>query len=138
LFASTDRTDTDFTGKLVDVHPDGYAQILLEGVIRGRHWKSFQSESLLTPGKIYDFYVDLWSTSNVFKKGHRIRIEVSSSDFPKYDRNPNTGHKSGEDAEPLVARQTIYHDAEHPSHLVLPIIAAGSKPCENSATTASQ
>jgi uncharacterized protein len=138
LFASTDRTDTDFNGKLVDVHPDGYAQILLEGVIRGRHWKSFQSESLLTPGKVYDFYVDLWSTSNVFKKGHRIRIEVSSSDFPKYDRNPNTGHKSGEDAEQLVARQTIYHDAEHPSHLVLPIIAAGSKPCENGVTTASQ
>lgn len=137
LFASTDRTDTDFTGKLVDVHPDGYAQILLEGIIRGRHWKSFRSEDLLTPGEIYDFYVDLWSTSNVFRKGHRIRIDVSSSNFPKYDRNPNTGHKFGEDAELLVAHQTIYHDAAHPSHVVLPIIPAGSKPCLNSATTAS-
>ncbi|HXN21698.1 MAG TPA: CocE/NonD family hydrolase [Candidatus Dormibacteraeota bacterium] len=137
LFASTDRTDTDFTGKLVDVYPDGNAQILLEGVIRGRHWKSFQSEDLLTPGKIYDFYVDLWSTSNVFQKGHRIRIDVSSSNFPKYDRNPNTGHKFGEDAELLVAHQTIYHDAAHPSHVVLPIIPAGSKPCDDSARTAS-
>jgi putative CocE/NonD family hydrolase len=134
LFASTDRTDTDFTGKLVDVYPDGYAQILLEGVIRGRHRNSFRWEELLKPGKIYDFYVDLWSTSNVFKKGHRIRIEVSSSNFPKYDRNPNTGHKFGEDAEILVAHQTIYHDAEHPSHVVLPIIPLGSKPCAGRVT----
>jgi uncharacterized protein len=132
LFASTDRTDTDFTGKLVDVYPEGNAQILLEGVIRGRHWKSFQSEDLLTPGKIYDFYVDLWSTSNVFRKGHRIRIDVSSSNFPKYDRNPNTGHKFGEDAELLVAHQTIYHDAAHRSHVVLPITSVGSKPCQDS------
>ena len=138
LFASTDRTDTDFTGKLVDVGPDGYAQILVEGIIRGRHWKSFQSEELLTPGKIYDFYIDLWSTSNVFKKGHRIRVEVSSSNFPKYDRNPNTGHKFGEDAELLVAHQTIYHNAEHPSRIVLPIIPIGSKPCEGNVTAASR
>jgi putative CocE/NonD family hydrolase len=136
LFASTDRTDTDFTGKLVDVHPDGYAQILVEGVIRGRYWKSYKEQNLLTPGSIYEFYIDLWSTSQVFKKGHQIRLEVSSSNFPKYDRNPNTGHKFGEDAELVVAHQKIYHDADHPSYLLLPIIPANSKPCEDTGTTA--
>lgn len=129
LFASTDRRDTDFTGKLVDVYPDGYAQILLEGIIRARHRKSFRSETLLKPGKIYDFYIDLWSTSEVFKKGHRIRVEVSSSNFPKYDRNPNTGHRFGQDTEMLVAHQTVYHNATHPSYLMLPIIPSGTKPC---------
>src|SRR5581483_1018066 len=120
LFASTDRTDTDFTGKLVDVHPDGYAQILLEGIIRGRHRATFRTEQLLIPEKIYDFYVDLWSTSNVFLKNHRIRIEVSSSDFPKYDKNPNTGHRFGEDAELEIAHQKVYHDGSTASFVLLP------------------
>ena len=135
LFGSTDRTDTDFTAKLVDVHPNEYAQILLEGVIRGRYWKSFKEQNLLTPGQIYEFYIDLWSTSNLFLKGHRIRIEISSSNFPKYDRNPNTGHKFGEDSEFMIAQQKVYHDAAHPSHILLPVIPAGSKPCQT--TTAS-
>jgi putative CocE/NonD family hydrolase len=138
LFASTDRTDTDFTGKLVDVHPNGYAQILLEGVIRGRHRKSFDTEELLTPHEIYEFYVDLWSTSNVYLKGHRLRIELSSSNFPKYDRNPNTGHKFGEDAELLAAHQKVYHDAAHSSYIALPIIPAGSRPCEGGSNSSSQ
>jgi putative CocE/NonD family hydrolase len=133
LFASTDRTDTDFNGKIVDVYPNGYAHILLEGVIRGRYWKTFKQQNLLTPDKVYEFYVDLWSTSNVFQKGHRIRIEVSSSNFPKYDANPNTGHKFGSDAETLVANQKIYHDKDHPSYVLLPVIPAGSKPCQNTA-----
>ncbi len=129
LFAATDRTDTDFTAKLVDVHPDGYAQILLEGIIRGRYWKTFGEQNLLVPGQIYDFYIDLWSTSNAFLKGHRIRLEISSSNFPKYNRNPNTGGKFGEDDELLIANQTVSHNSEHPSHLLLPVIPAGSKPC---------
>jgi hypothetical protein len=129
LFASTDRTDTDFTGKLVDVHPNGYAQILLEGVIRGRYRTTFTKEQLLTPNEVYEFYIDLWSTSNVFRKGHRIQLEVSSSNFPRYDRNPNTGHKFGEDAELMIANQTIYHDAVRPSRLILPVIPRGSQPC---------
>ena len=129
LFASTDRTDTDFTGKIVDVHPDGYAEILLEGIIRGRYWKSFKEQNLLTPDKVYEFYVDLWSTSNVFLKGHRIRIEVSSSNFPKYDRNPNTGHKFGEDSEILVARQKVFHQADQASYVSLPVIPSGSAAC---------
>jgi putative CocE/NonD family hydrolase len=138
LFASTDRTDTDFTGKLVDVYPSGYSKILLEGIIRGRHRKSFESEELLTPEKIYEFYVDLWSTSNTFLKGHRIRIEVSSSNFPKYDRNPNTGHKFGEDTEMVVAHQKVFHDANHASYVMLPLIPAGSKPCEGEVKRASR
>jgi putative CocE/NonD family hydrolase len=129
LFASTDRTDTDFTGKIVDVHPNGYAEILLEGVIRGRYWKSFKEQNLLTPDKVYEFYVDLWSTSNVFLKGHRIRIEVSSSNFPKYDRNPNTGHKFGEDSEILIAHQKVFHQAERASYVSLPVIPSGSAAC---------
>ncbi|HXN21703.1 MAG TPA: CocE/NonD family hydrolase [Candidatus Dormibacteraeota bacterium] len=133
LHAATDRTDTDFTGKIVDVSPSGYAQILQEGIIRGRYAKTFKEQNLLTPGKIYEFYVDLWSASNVFQKGHRIRLEVSSSNFPKYDPNPNTGHKFGEDTETLVATQKIYHDKDHPSHMLLPVIATGSKPCANTA-----
>jgi putative CocE/NonD family hydrolase len=136
LMASTDRTDTDFTGKLVDVYPNGYSKILLEGIIRGRHAESFRTEKLLTPNKIYDFYVDLWSTSNTFLKGHRIRLEVSSSNFPKYDRNPNTGHKFGEDAEFLIAHQTVYHEPSHASYLLLPVIPAGSKPCQTASAQA--
>ncbi len=130
LFASTDRTDTDFTGKIVDVDRAGYAKILLEGIIRGRYRQTFREQQLLVPQQINEFYIDLWSTSNVFRKGHRIRIEVSSSNFPKYDRNPNTGHRFGQDADLLVASQKIYHDRDHPSHVVLPVIPADSKPCE--------
>ena len=124
LYASTDACDTDFTGKLVDVWPSGYAEILLEGVLRARYRNSFSKPQLLTPGQTEKYLIDLWSTSNLFRKGHRIRIEISSSNFPKYDRNPNTGHAIGEDAELKVARQTVYHDAGHPSHIVLPLIPA--------------
>src|SRR6185503_20754171 len=92
LYAATDATDTDFNGKLVDVWPNGYAEILLEGVIRARYRESFQRAKPVTPGKVEKYLIDLWSTSNRFRKGHQIRIEISSSNFPKYDRNPNTGH----------------------------------------------
>jgi len=133
LFASTDRTDTDFNGKIVDVYPEGYARILQEGVIRGRYWKTFKQQNLLTPGTVYEFYVDLWSTSNVFQKDHRIRIEITSSSFPKYDRNPNTGHKFGEDLDTVVAHQQVYHDKNHSSYVLLPLIPSESKPCEGTA-----
>jgi uncharacterized protein len=130
LFAATDRTDTDFTGKLIDVDPDGYARILLEGIIRGRFNKSFREQNLLTQHQVTEFYIDLWSTSNLFRKGHRIRIEVSSSNFPKYDRNPNTGHAFGADAEMVPAHQQVFHDRRYPSHVILPVIPAGSGPCQ--------
>ena len=122
LFASTDARDTDFTAKLVDVDPDGYAVNLCDGIIRGRYRESTSHQRLLEPGTIYEFTIDLWPTSNVFKKGHRIRVDVSSSNFPRFDRNPNTGNKFGQDAEMKVAHQQVFHDREHPSHIILPLI----------------
>jgi putative CocE/NonD family hydrolase len=114
--------DTDFTAKLVDVYPNGYAQILREGIIRGRYRNSFKKQELLTPGKIYEYTIDLWSVSHIVQKGHKIQVEISSSNFPKYDRNPNTGAKFGQDAQLQKATQTIYHDGEHPSHIILPVV----------------
>jgi uncharacterized protein len=123
LFASTSATDTDFWAQLVDVFPDGYSMHLTEGIIRGRYRQSLETPRLLSPKKIYSFEIDLWITSNVFLKDHRIRVDISSSSFPKYDRNPNTGHKFGTDSETMVAHQKVYHDLEHYSHIVLPIVA---------------
>ena len=125
LFASTDGRDTDFTAKLVDVHPDGYARNLCDGIIRGRYRESTSTQRLLEPGTVYEFTIDLWPTSNVFLKGHRIRVDISSSNFPRFDRNPNTGHVFGRDAEMRVASQQVLHDAAHPSHIILPVIPGG-------------
>ena len=125
LHASTDARDTDFTAKLTDVHPDGYALNLCDGIIRGRYRESTERQVLLEPGTIYEFTIDLYPTSNVFKKGHRIRVDISSSNFPRFDRNPNTGHKFGEDAEMQVAHQQVFHYGAHPSHIILPVIPSG-------------
>jgi len=124
LFAATDARDTDFTAILNDLSPDGYARILADGIVRGRYRKSFKKQELLTPGTIYEYTIDLMSISHVFQKGHRIQVEISSSNFPNYDRNPNTGHALGEDAELRKAKQTIYHDRRYPSHILLPVIPA--------------
>ena len=122
LYASTDGRDTDFTAKLVDVHPDGYAVNLCDNIMRARYHESREYQTLLEPGRVYEFTIDLWMTSNVFLKGHRIRVDVSSSNFPRFDRNPNTGNPFGQDAELRVAHQTIVHDEAHPSHILLPVI----------------
>ena len=122
LFAASSAPDTDFTAKLVDVRPDGYAQNIAEGVIRARFRESLSSPSLITSDKVYEYTIDLWATSQVFKSGHRLRLEVSSSNFPRYDRNPNTGHEFGVDTELRTAQQTIFHDNRYPSHLILPVI----------------
>ncbi len=114
--------DTDFTGTLVDVHPDGKAIIICEGLLRCRYRDSIEQPVLMEPMNMYELTVDMWETSNVFKAGHQIRLEVSSSNFPRFDRNLNTGHQPGMDAEMKVADQTIFHDAQRPSHLTLPII----------------
>ena len=124
LYASTDGRDTDFTAKLVDVHPDGYAVNLCDNIMRARYHESREYQTLLEPGKVYEFTVDVWMTSNVFLKGHRIRVDVSSSNFPRFDRNPNTGSPFGQDTELRVAHQTILHDEAHPSHVLLPVIPA--------------
>jgi len=125
LFASTDGRDTDFTAKLVDVFPDGTAWNLCDGIVRGRYRNGRGPAELLTPGEVYEFKIDCWVTSSLFKAGHRIRVEISSSNFPRFDRNMNTGDPIGDDANPRRAHQTVLHDAEHPSHIVLPIILAG-------------
>lgn len=122
LYAASSARDTDFTAKLLDVHPDGKAYNLVDGVIRARYRKSSASPELIEPGAIYEYTVDLWSTSNVFRKGHRIRIDVSSSNFPRFDRNPNTGHAFGLDAQLQSAQQIIYHNRQYASHVTLPVI----------------
>jgi putative CocE/NonD family hydrolase len=124
LWAISSAPDTDFVARLVDVHPDGYAQNLTDGIIRARY-RSFTQDgqvSLLEAGRIYEYDINLWATSNLFKKGHRIRLDITSSSFPRWDRNPNTGHDLGADSEMVVAQQTILHDAEHPSYILLPVI----------------
>jgi hypothetical protein len=123
LYASSSAVDTDFTAKLVDVAPDGFAQNLTEGILRASYRESTAEAKPLVPGKIYEFKIDLWSTSNVFLKGHQIRVEVSSSNFPRFDRNLNTGKSASTDATFVKATNTVYHDAQHPSALVLPVVA---------------
>ena len=124
LWATSSAPDTDFVARLVDVHPDDYAQNLTDGIIRARYRNASLGEgaSLIEPGRAYEYEIDLWSTSNVFKAGHRIRLDVTSSNFPRWDRNPNTGHEFGVDSELAVAHQMILHDPEHPSFIVLPIV----------------
>jgi putative CocE/NonD family hydrolase len=122
LCAASSATDTDFTATLVDVHTNGAAINICEGIIRTRFRESYTQPTLIEPGKIYEYNMSLWETSNVFKAGHRIRLEVSSSNFPRFDRNLNTGHEPGLDAEMQTAQQTIYHSAEYRSRLILPII----------------
>jgi putative CocE/NonD family hydrolase len=122
LYAASSARDTDFTAKLVDVHPDQKAYNLCEGIIRARYRHGLEKPELLDPKKIEPFEVDLWVTSNVFKRDHRIRLEVSSSNFPRFDRNPNSGKPFGTDTELFSAAQIIVHDKDHPSRLILPVI----------------
>jgi len=122
LYASSSAPDTDFTAKLVDVTPCGFARNLTDGIIRARVRESQSEPKLMTPGKVYEFTIDMWSTSNLFKAGHRIRLEVSSSNFPRFDRNHNTGHELFTDAETRPALQTVMHDRGFASYLTLPVI----------------
>jgi hypothetical protein len=122
LHASSDAVDTDFVAKLIDVHPDGRAINVAEGIVRARYRESLSKPKLLEPGQVYEFTIDLVATSNVFLPGHRIRVDVTSSHFPQYDRHPNTGDPFGRTANVKVARQTVYHDAARPSHLLLPVV----------------
>jgi len=107
LFASSSAVDTDFTAKLVDVRPDGYAHNLQDGIVRARYRTSASEPSLIEPDRVYEFVIDLWATSHLLKTGHRLRVEISSSNFPRFDRNQNTGAPIGQDARLEVARQTV-------------------------------
>lgn len=121
LYVSSDRVDTDFTAKLCDVYPDGRAMLLCDGILRARHRESMESEEFLSPGEVYPVSIDLWETANVFDRGHRILVAVSSSNYPRFDANPNTGDPFMQQQTRLVATNTIYHDPEHPSRLLLPV-----------------
>jgi hypothetical protein len=123
LWASSSAPDTDFTAKLVDVFPSGYVMNVAQGILRARYRESFERPSPLEPGRPYRLEIDCWSSSNLFRRGHRIRVEISSSNFPQFDRNPNTGHPFGADADLVRATQTVYHDAQRPSHILLPVLA---------------
>ena len=125
LYASSSAVDTDFTAKLVHVHPSGLAQNLTDGIMRARYRQSTARPEPIEPGRVYQYTIDLWATSNVFKAGHRIRLEVSSSNFPRFDRNPNTGGALATETNLVPALQTVYHDGTYPSHVTLPIIPRG-------------
>ena len=122
LYASSDAPDTDFVAKLVDVFPDGRAINVAEGAIRARYRESLSVPKPLDPGRTYEFTIDLIGTSNAFSKGHRIRVDITSSHFPQFDRNPNTGEPFGTSAKVRVARQTVFHSSRNASHIVLPVI----------------
>jgi putative CocE/NonD family hydrolase len=122
LYAATDARDTDFTAILIDVQPDGKAMNVTEGIMRARFRESiWEAPKLLTPGQTYEYTLELLPTARVFQKGHQIRVHLSSSRFPLWDRNTNTGNNPATDTQTEVAHQTIYHDATHPSHILLPI-----------------
>jgi uncharacterized protein len=124
LFASSSARDTDFTGKLVDVYPNGRSEILTDGILRARYRDSLEHPAPLEPGRVYELHLDLWATANVFRAGHRLRLDISSSNFPRFDRNTNSGGTIATDTEKDIhqAVNRVYHDASHPSHVILPII----------------
>jgi putative CocE/NonD family hydrolase len=130
LWISSDAVDTDFTLKLIDVYPpgedypEGYALNLTDGIMRCRYRDSWSSPTLMTPGTVYPIKVAAFPTSNLFKRGHRIRLDISSSNFPHFDVNPNTGAPEGKGLDRRIARNTVYMDKDRPSHVVLPLIPA--------------
>jgi hypothetical protein len=122
LYAASSAPDTDFTAKLCDARPDGYVHNIVEGVVRARFRESLTTPSPIVPDRVYEYRLDLWATSHLFKAGHRLRLEVSSSNFPRYDRNPNTGHDLFADAELAQAHQSVFHDSRYCSRVILPVI----------------
>jgi putative CocE/NonD family hydrolase len=129
LWVSSDCVDTDFTAKLIDVYPpsddypDGYAMNLTDGILRARYRDSWEKPALMTPGETYQIRIEAFPTSNLFKRGHRIRVDISSSNFPRFDVNPNTGAAEAKSEDLLIAKNRIYLDAQHPSHVILPFVS---------------
>ena len=122
LHVSSSAVDTDFTGKLIDVWPNGSAENLLDGILRARYRGSMEKAEFMNPGQIYPVTINLWSTSNVFLAGHKMRVEISSSNFPRFDRNLNTGEDPEGGTRMVKATNWVYHDRDHPSALVVPIV----------------
>jgi uncharacterized protein len=133
LWISSTAVDTDVTAKLIDVYPasgdypGGFDLNIGDGIARARFRDSLKQEKLMEQGKIYPITVKLYPTSNVFKRGHRIRVDISSSNFPRFDVNPNTGEPLAQHRRMESCANTIYHNREHPSHIVLPIVPSGAK-----------
>ena len=123
LYAASDAPDTDFVARLCDVYPDERSIILCDGVLRARCREGFDREALMEPGKVYEFEIDMGVTANVFRPGHRVRLEVTSSCFPRWSRNQNTGAPLATDTELRLARQTIHHSRAYPSRVILPVVA---------------
>jgi len=124
LYASSSAPDTDFVARLTDVYPDGRSINITEGILRARFRHDvWGPPQLLEPGAVYPFTIDMQVTSNLFKAGHRVRVAITSSSFPLWDRNLNTGNDPAWDTQMTPADQTIYHDPDRPSHLVLPVVA---------------
>ena len=136
LYASSNRFDTDFTGKLVDIYPDGRKMLVIDGILMARHRLGYDVDSLLSPGQVYEFMVDLWPTAYMWPAGHRLGLAVSSSNHPRYRANPNVPDAPGTETDTLTATNTVYQDSSHPSALLLPVIngwngtkeVAGTKP----------
>jgi uncharacterized protein len=128
LWIASDCPDTDFTAKLIDVYPpnqdypEGFAMNLTEGILRVRYRDSWERPSPMVPGEIYAITIELFPTGNLFASGHRLRLDISSSNFPHFDVNPNSGGPEGAMEHPRIATNRVFADAAHPSHIVLPII----------------
>jgi hypothetical protein len=128
LWISSTAVDTDFTAKLLDIHPPnqdfpaGFEMNIGDSIIRTRYRDSLSQQKLMRPAEIYSVTINLYPTANLFKKGHRIRVDISSSNFPRFDVNPNTGEPLQRHRRVIVADNTIYHSARHPSHILLPVI----------------
>jgi putative CocE/NonD family hydrolase len=122
LYAASSAPDTDFMAMLIDIWPNGFRQRLCDGMVRARFRNGMDKPELIEPGQVYHYRIDCWNTSQVFLTGHRICVQISSSAFPKFDRNLNTGEPLGQSSSSVAAEQVIYHDADHPSLVLLPII----------------
>ena len=130
LHASTNRTDTDFTAKPLDVYPpsdawpSGFDMNLTDAIVRGRYRATRDHAVMLVPDKVYSFTIEPFPTANVFKKGHRIRVDISSSNFPRFDANPGTGEPLGRNRRMVTQENTVHHSVAFPSHIVLPLAPA--------------
>ena len=134
LWAESDARDTDFTAKLVDVYPDGTERLVLDSILRARFREGFDREVFMKKGQVYKFTIDLWSTSIIFNKGHRIAIHISSSNNPRFDPNPNTGRPLRADDVKQVATNSIHHDRVHPSRALLPVVRGSNGPVSSTST----
>ena len=126
VWVESDAPDTDFMAKLVDVYPDGTERLVLDGAFRARFREGFNKEVFMKKGEVYRFTIDLWSTSIIFNKGHRIAVHITSSNDPRFDPNPNTGKAARADSETRVATNTLYLDKSRPSRVLLPVVPASN------------